>query len=107
MPNNGSNNKAHNISNISTFTNMRGYCTNGSDWRTIPFAGAINTISDIQITCDTTYIYTRTNTNMSAYNAFIILEYTKTTDTVSTRNLQTISIPENDGEGEIVRGEET
>ena len=45
-------------------------------------------------------------TAFSNGSVIVVVEYTKTTDTVSTRNLQTRNTPENDDEGEIVRGEE-
>ena len=80
LPNATGSSKPHGISNVDNFINQKGFCTNGISWLPIPFVSAINTFSDVQLSCDNTAIYIRTNNNMSSYNAYIILEYTKTTD---------------------------
>ena len=92
----------HGISNIE-YIKVEGQLTT-STTSTPPF---YNSSTDFfRVFRNGAYLSTRYGSGISATSITFIVEYTKTTDTVQTRNLQTISIPENDDEGEIVRGEE-
>ena len=73
----------HNITNISRFVNVSGLAQRPSDndLLTIPYATFNeNNRGGITAYVNNTSIYINTNTNRSAYAAYVILEYTKTTD---------------------------
>lgn len=80
LPNNEALIQNHNISGIDNIININGFATNGTEFRPIPFNSATANRIDIQITADRTSIYFRTNIDVSAFHAYIILEYTRTTD---------------------------
>lgn len=80
LPNNTSGGGPHGISNINLIVKIYGYCTNGSAFRPLPCSSTNTSIGIIDVFADPTYIYVRTNANMSSYSGFVVLEYTKTTD---------------------------
>lgn len=113
FPNATTKNVYHNINNLGFITKLYGISF-VSSWGTyiqIPYVVAgSEKIGDIQLTATSDFVQIKTGSDRSIFtNNYIILEYTKTTDTVSTRNVETrnIVVDDNDDEGEIVRGEET
>ena len=80
LPNNSAKNALYNISNLGTFIKISGYATNGTYYMTLPFVNQNVPTNSVEITCGDGYIWIKTGSDRSAYNGYVILEYTKTTD---------------------------
>lgn len=78
LPNNNLSSIAHNVSNIGKILNLSGYCNYNATYLNIPYAAYNGEI--ISAYCDATHIRIRTNSDWSVYTAYVIIEYTKTTD---------------------------
>ena len=75
LPNNTTKSVAHSINNFGTLIQLWGNTETGGYQLVIPDADPYVTIS-----ANTTNIYAKTTSNLSASNAYITLQYTKTTD---------------------------
>ena len=84
LPNNGRMYVACNIPNVQHVITMRGVMESSTEWDSMPSAYTGGTLIDslvIERTGNTlTNIRILNNTNRSGFSAFVILEYTKTTD---------------------------
>lgn len=80
LPNASTKSVPHNISNLDTILDVKGTGTNGSFWFKFPHVVQDTPTNSIEISVSTTLIYIKTGSDRSAYSAYIILEYTKTTD---------------------------
>lgn len=80
LPNATTKSVSHNISNLGTILDIKGTGTNGSFWFKFPHVVQDTPTNGIEISVSTTLIYIKTGSDRSAYNAYVILEYTKTTD---------------------------
>lgn len=80
LPNNTTKSLLHNISNVKYIVHVEGFAKNqyDTDFRNLPFISATDTRADIQVWSDKSYIYSRTNYDMSTFTAYVVLEYTKT-----------------------------
>lgn len=79
LPNGGTKEVNHNISNLDCITNIRGIATNGSSYIILP---RTHTASNLCVVLEATKntILINDAYDFSAFSAQIILEYTKTTD---------------------------
>ena len=82
LPNATSKSVAHNISNMSMITNIRGVAFNPSTNTYLPLPYVTTTAAQcLQLYASTTNVTANTGFNLSIYTiTYIILEYTKTTD---------------------------
>lgn len=80
LPNNGSKNVAHNISNIDKVVNYRGIAYSSSAFRTLPTCSPLNLTYNIDLYVDTTDIHIITGIDRTSYTSYVTIEYTKTTD---------------------------
>lgn len=83
LPDNSYTTTNHNISNILTITRVIGVAIRNSDKDTLPIPYVTfnaNNNGGITIYANDTSITIGTTTDRSAYNGYIVLEYTKTTD---------------------------
>lgn len=83
LPNSTSDTINHSISNVARFTKVYGTATRASDKDTLPIPYVTfnaNNSGGISVYANDTSITIRTTTDRSSYYAYIILEYTKTTD---------------------------
>lgn len=73
---------AHGITNIDTFTKIEGMVNNGQEWFPFNsvFRGATTFDYDLGLLANKVNIVYSTKTNRSAYQGWVLLEYTKTTD---------------------------
>lgn len=82
LPNNGFKNINHDISNIDIFTSIRGIAnrpaSGGTNFSSIPIPYSSNNFVEIYAT--DTILEIHTSSDRSAYNGYVTLEYTKTTD---------------------------
>ena len=70
---------AHNISNIDSFVKIEGIAQNGSNGAPIPFTAIVQT-DQLAVYVNATNISIVSGKDRSSYNAYITLQYTKTTD---------------------------
>ena len=80
MPNATSKDVAHGITNLSRIITYNAIMSNGSTNFPIPIAQPSNTSLTAYAYVTNTNVHMETTTNRSSYTAFVILEYTKTTD---------------------------
>lgn len=82
LPNAATKSLLHNISNVKYIVHVKGFAKNqyDTDFRNLPFVSATDTRADIQVWTDKSYIYSKTNSDMSTFIAYVVLEYTKTID---------------------------
>lgn len=80
LPNAATKSLLHNISNIKYIVHVKGFAKNqyDTDFRNLPFVSATDIRADIQVWSDKSYIYSKTNSDMSTFTAYVVLEYTKT-----------------------------
>lgn len=74
LPNATTENVAHNISNLDNVIKIDGYMTNGSNWRTLPYADGAFTSVYVSATQVSVY----TTADMSSWTSYVTLYYTKT-----------------------------
>ena len=79
LPNAGNKEVNHDISNIQNIVNIYGYASDGSFWLPIPTVST-TLANNVNIYTTVTSIGINTGINRTSYNAYITLEYTKTTD---------------------------
>lgn len=86
LPNVTAKNVAHGVSNIGDVVNAWAYANSGIHRSPIPYVSADTTIiANMDVT--TTNVVINTNTNLSSYTGYAIIQYTKTTDAVNSYNI--------------------
>ena len=80
LPNTTTKNVVHNISNIDFITNYYAIATNSTAFWKLPFVSTSTISSGLQMTIDKTNIIIVAGVDRSSYSAYVIIEYTKTTD---------------------------
>lgn len=80
LPNATSKSKAHGVSNIGTVVSATGFASSNSNYYMIPNISTNTVGGNVSIIVDTTNITLTTGTNYSSINCYIILKYTKSTD---------------------------
>ena len=79
LPNTSTKQLAHNIANINNVVNISGYAIDTNNYSiSLPNGG--NNTSFISCHANRTNVYVITGSDRSAYNGYVVLEYTKTTD---------------------------
>ena len=74
-------NVAHNISNVDLFTKISGIAFNSSGaTMPLPYPHFENVINQVTMSASKTNVTIGTGTDRSSFSAYVILEYTKTTD---------------------------
>jgi hypothetical protein len=81
LPNNGTDNTAHGISNVSIWTRVAGTAIGSTNSISLPHV-SLGSFS-VDLTVDGTNVVVVTGQDMSDYDGYVGLEYTKTTDTAT------------------------
>lgn len=81
LPNNTAKRVNHNISNIDRVIRLTGITQVDSSWNSLPlvYSGS-EYIYNTTLSCNKTEIVCRTAQDRSGFSAYVIIEYTKTTD---------------------------
>lgn len=81
LPNNTAKNVAHGISNIGVVVRLGGYAVTSGTYFPLPlqYRGADSNYN-VDLVCTAENVRMTSNTDRTSYTAYVILEYTKTTD---------------------------
>jgi hypothetical protein len=81
LPNNTTKNVAHNIANLGEVINVSGSAKSGSNYYPIPlqYKGSDSNFN-VECLVNASSVSMNSNTDRSSYSAYVIIEYTKTTD---------------------------
>ena len=80
LPNATTKSVEHGISNVLYFKTITGMATNNDNFLPLPFMYENNAANSIRLLANKTNITIGASTNRSSFSAYVILEYTKTTD---------------------------
>ena len=81
LPNNSTKNVAHNITNVNQWVTIKGVTMNKDKTALpVPATNAADIAYGINITVTTTEVRIQTGRDRTSFFAYVILEYTKTTD---------------------------
>lgn len=80
LPNTTGKNVAHGISNISKIVSIQGWASNGTIFMPLPTNSPLGITYSVALSADGTNISTNTGMDRTAWDAYVILRYTKTTN---------------------------